>query len=46
MVDLQYNESDRARVSLELSRDIIEALDKLRAEWGGLEPEVQSLSAC
>ena len=34
MVDLQYNESDRARVSLELSRDIIEALDKLRAEWG------------
>ena len=34
MDDLQYNESGRARVSLELRRDIIEALDKLRAEWG------------
>lgn len=34
MDNLQHNESDMARVSLELSRDIIEALDKLRAEWG------------
>jgi len=34
MDDLQYNESGRARVSLEISREIIEALDKLRAEWG------------
>jgi hypothetical protein len=34
MDDLQYNEFGRVRVSLEISREIIEALDKLRAEWG------------
>ena len=34
MDDLQYDESGRARVSLELSRDIIEILDRFRAEWG------------
>ena len=34
MDELQYNEFGVARVSLELSREIIEALDKLRAEWG------------
>ncbi len=34
MDDLQYNEFGTARVSLELSREIIEAIDKLRAEWG------------
>ena len=32
--DLQYNESGRARVSLELGRDVIEAIDTLRVEWG------------
>jgi metal-responsive CopG/Arc/MetJ family transcriptional regulator len=34
MDDLQYDESGRARVTLELSRDIIEAIDKFRTEWG------------
>ena len=34
MDDLQYNEFGTTRVSIELSRDIIEALDKIRAEWG------------
>ena len=34
MDELQYNEFGVARVSVQLSRDIIEALDKLRAEWG------------
>ena len=33
MEDLQFNESGRARVSLELGRDVIEAIDKLRVEW-------------
>jgi metal-responsive CopG/Arc/MetJ family transcriptional regulator len=33
MDDLQYNENGRARVSLELGRDVIEAIDKLRVEW-------------
>ena len=31
---IQYNQSGVARVSLELSREIIESIDKLRAEWG------------
>ena len=34
MDDLQYDDSGRARVTLELSRDIIEAIDKFRTEWG------------
>ena len=34
MDDLPYDESGRARVTLELSRDIIEAIDKFRTEWG------------
>ena len=34
MDDLQYDESVRARVTLELSRDIIEAIDNFRTEWG------------
>ena len=34
MDDLQYDDSGRARVSLELSRDIIEILDRFRTEWG------------
>ena len=34
MDELQYNEFGLARVSVQLSRDVIEALDKLRAEWG------------
>jgi hypothetical protein len=34
MDEIQYNESGRARFSLKISREIIEALDKLRAEWG------------
>ena len=34
MDDLQYDDSGRARVTLELSRDIIEILDRFRAEWG------------
>ena len=34
MDDLQYNENGRARVSLELGRDVIEAIDTLRVEWG------------
>jgi metal-responsive CopG/Arc/MetJ family transcriptional regulator len=33
MDDLQYNESGRARVSLGLGQDVIQAIDKLRAEW-------------
>ena len=33
MEDLQYNANGRARVSLELGRDVIEAIDKLRVEW-------------
>jgi hypothetical protein len=31
---IQYNEFGRARVSLELSRDIIESIDKFKGEWG------------
>ena len=34
MDDLQYDESGRASVTLELSRDIIEAIDNFRTEWG------------
>jgi len=34
MDDLQYDVSGRAKVTLELSRDIIEILDRFRAEWG------------
>ena len=34
MDDLQYNEFGVARVSLELSREIIEEIDKFKAEWG------------
>ena len=30
---IQYNESGRARISLELGRDVIEAIDKLKVEW-------------
>ena len=33
MDDLQYNENGRARVSLELGRDVIQAIDTLRVEW-------------
>jgi metal-responsive CopG/Arc/MetJ family transcriptional regulator len=33
MDDLQYDESERARVTLELGRDIIEVIDKLSTEW-------------
>ena len=33
MDDIQYNANGRARVSLELGRDVIEAIDKLRVEW-------------
>lgn len=34
MSELEYDEYGRARVTLELSRDIIEAIDKFRIEWG------------
>jgi metal-responsive CopG/Arc/MetJ family transcriptional regulator len=34
MDELQYNEFGVARVSLELSREIIESIDKFKAEWG------------
>ena len=34
MAELEFDESGRARFSLELSRDVIEAIDKLRVEWG------------
>jgi len=44
MDDLEYNESGRGRVSLDLSREIIESIDKLKAEWG-VTSRGQSLNA-
>ena len=44
MDDLEYNESGRARVRLDLCREIIESIDKLKAEWG-VTSRGQSLNA-
>jgi hypothetical protein len=34
MDELEYDENGRVRVSLELSIEIIESIDKFKAEWG------------